>query len=328
IDSFGDDIGKTTNWITSMFEVQAQFSKDSPEYRELDYRIMCGQLFQQNAIDKAKGIIAKPMPREWHDRHAASSISDPERRSLYLRIAADRKPYFMRYIYPDLMRKYNTYIKNTDKSCLREFQMTVDELTSVPADEQTERQREFLRYYRMKLPVGTNDCVMNRICRRFEKEFDGYLRRRNAETSFDYTIMKSGAECVASQRSGIVRLYEDYNRRLRSYTVYANYERIDECESLCQKAEMYNEFTEECAKVCPNRASFCDIALDICYTKNATKRFAWELCGDDIIDNLLDRNGGQITYPTLDPSGNIEYGGKKFREEYTYIGEMNEHCVE
>ena len=50
IDSFGDDIGKTTNRITAMFEVQSKFSEDSEEYRILDYRIKCGQLFQQNAI--------------------------------------------------------------------------------------------------------------------------------------------------------------------------------------------------------------------------------------------------------------------------------------
>lgn len=51
VDSFGDDIGRTTNWITSMFDVQAQFPQDSEEYKVLDYRIRCGQLFQQNAID-------------------------------------------------------------------------------------------------------------------------------------------------------------------------------------------------------------------------------------------------------------------------------------
>jgi hypothetical protein len=50
IDSFGDDIGKTTNWITSMFAVQAKYEKGSREYQELDYRIKCGQLFQQNSI--------------------------------------------------------------------------------------------------------------------------------------------------------------------------------------------------------------------------------------------------------------------------------------
>lgn len=48
INSFGDDIGKVTNRITSMFEVQSAFPKWSPEYKELDYRIMCGQLLQQN----------------------------------------------------------------------------------------------------------------------------------------------------------------------------------------------------------------------------------------------------------------------------------------
>ena len=57
INSFGDDIGKITNRVTSMFDVQAQFDKDRPEYKVLDYRIKCGQHFQQNAIDKAKGII-------------------------------------------------------------------------------------------------------------------------------------------------------------------------------------------------------------------------------------------------------------------------------
>lgn len=50
IASFGDDIGKTTNWITSMFEVRSHFDKDSEEYKTLDYRIKCGQLFQQNAM--------------------------------------------------------------------------------------------------------------------------------------------------------------------------------------------------------------------------------------------------------------------------------------
>lgn len=50
IESFGNDIGQTTNWITSMFEVQSHFDKDSREYKELAYRIRCGQLYQQNAI--------------------------------------------------------------------------------------------------------------------------------------------------------------------------------------------------------------------------------------------------------------------------------------
>lgn len=328
IDSFGDDIGKTTNWITSMFDVQARFPKDSPQYKELDYRIKCGQLFQQNAIDKAKGIIAKPMPREWHDRHSVNQIEDPDRRRFYQEIVADKKPYFMRIIYPALMKQYNTYIKNTNKNALREFQMTVDELLSIPEERWTERQSDFLRYYRKRMPVGMNDCVMNKICRRFEREFDGYLGRHNSATEFDYTIMKSGAEYTRSQYNAILKLYEDYNKRLRSYVVFANYERVDEYDTFSRMSEMRSEFEQECAKVCPSREALCDIVLDICYTKSSTKRFAWEMCGDEIIKNLLRRNDGEISYPTINPNGEIEYGGERFSLQKVRLEEFDEHCPE
>lgn len=49
--AFNDDIGTITNYVTSMFDVQAGFDKDSAEYKELDFRIKAGQLYQQNCID-------------------------------------------------------------------------------------------------------------------------------------------------------------------------------------------------------------------------------------------------------------------------------------
>lgn len=58
IESFGNDIGQTTNWITSMFEVQSWFDKGSKEYDILEYRIKCGQHYQQNAIDKLLSLLA------------------------------------------------------------------------------------------------------------------------------------------------------------------------------------------------------------------------------------------------------------------------------
>ena len=54
IESFGNDIGKTTNWITSMFEVRARFKPRSKEYEMLSYRIGCGQLYQQNFYEKVR----------------------------------------------------------------------------------------------------------------------------------------------------------------------------------------------------------------------------------------------------------------------------------
>ena len=326
IASFGDEIGKTTNWITSMFEVQSHFAKDSEEYKTLEYRIMSGQLFQQNAIDKAKGIVAKPMPRYWHDRHSVNLIEDPEEKRFQLSIVADKKPYFMRIVYPVLSRQYNTYIKTTNKNARREFGMSVEELEQIPESDRTERQSDFIRYYYNRMPVGIGDCVMNKICRRFELEFDGYLRRRAPEEPFDYSIMKSGAEYTKTEFKNVLKLYEGYRKRAKQYIVYTSYEHVDEDQYTSMFNELRNEFEHDCSIICPNSTTLCDIILDVCYNKNTTKRFAWEMCGHDIIENLLHRNDRKLQYPTLDSDGDIWFGGYRFKMAEQIVEVENGDC--
>lgn len=320
IESFGNDIGRTTNWITSMFEVQSRYKKTDPEYKELEYRIRCGQLYQQNVIDKAKGIIAKPMPRDWHDRHAVNMIEDPEKRKFYRDIVADRKPYFMRYIYPDLMKQYNTYIRNTNRNALREFQMTIDEMRALPEEQLTDRQLDFLRYYRVRMPVGVGDCVMNKICRRFENEFDGFIGKTFNGAKFDYAVMKSGVEYTYSQKLAIQKLYTEYNKKLQSYVVFSYYQRVDEDESASSLSSMREEFIRECEAVCQNSEILCEILLDICYCRSASKKFVWDVCSDSIIRNLLANNDWTISAPIRDDEGDIEYCGKKYKEVAIRIG--------
>lgn len=50
IASFGDDIGKITNRITSMYDVISMYEPGMPEYEALDYRIQCCQKYQQDSI--------------------------------------------------------------------------------------------------------------------------------------------------------------------------------------------------------------------------------------------------------------------------------------
>ena len=320
IDSFGNSIGQTTNWITSMFEVRSHYEKGSEEYEILSYRIRCGQLYQQNEIDKAKGILCKPMPRYWHDRHEAARLDDASERETCRRIAAEKKPYFMRYIYPALMKQYNTYIKNTNRNAMREFQKTVEEIEAVPESERTERQNEFLRYYHKRMPVGTGECVMNKICRRFEAAFDGYVGRHNACVKFDYGILRSDAEYLPKQFSAVKKLLDEYNKRLENYSIFAEYERVDEYESVSEIIAMNDEFMKECTMICPNEKALCNIVLDLCYTRNATKKFAWSMCGDTIIQNLLEKNGNCISFPVKDACGNFEYGGERFSVVTAEIG--------
>lgn len=255
------------------------------------------------------------MPRLWYDRHAANKSEGDAK--FQRNIVADKKPYFMRYIYPMLSKQYNTYIKNTDKNALREFQMTVAELKAISENDLTERQAEFLKYYKYRMPVGINACIMNKICWRFENEFDGHIGKHNSAIKFDYSIMRSEDEYTTKQFNSIKRLYEDYNKRLVNYAIFADYERIDDCDSFVTLSVMNDEFRKECYKVCPNASMLCNIILDICYTRSSTKRFAWNMCGSEIIHNLLIKNDNKISYPTLDCDGDIEFCGNKFIVETT-----------
>lgn len=50
---------------------------------------------------------------------------------------------------------------------------------------------------------------------------------------------------------------------------------------------MRDEFKRECQAICPNECELCDIILDMCYKSSHSKQFAWEICVDTIIHNLL-----------------------------------------
>ena len=316
IDSFGDEIGKTTNWITSMFEVRSRFSPESKEYKTLSYRIMCGQLYQQNAIDKAKGIIAKPMPKHWYNKfenikNLNSGEFNEEEFDFNISILADKKPYFMRYIYPSLASSYDLYIKNTDKKCYREFRISIYELLSKSPAELNEREAEFIKYYYLRMPVGINDCTMNKICRKFEDAFDQILLKNASKNDFDYSVMKSGAEYTSTQYKAIQKLYKEYIKASQNFLAETHNERLDDDEIRYRKKILIDRFLRECEYISSNSTQLCDILLDICYTSLNSKQFCWDICGATIIENLLSRYGA-IHFPVRDNSGDIEFKGGKF----------------
>lgn len=312
IASFGNEVGQITNRVTAMYDVRSQFDSDSEEYSTLQYRIQCGQKYQQDSIDKAKGIVTFPMPRYWYDKRSIGKEVPESNQDFCRSIVADRKPYFMRYVYPNIMRDYNTYIKTTNKNAMREFAKTIDELMATEFDNLTQREVEFLYYYNACMPVLTGNGVMNRICRRIEREFDGYLSAVSKASEFDYSVMRSEAEYSKSQYSAVSNLITTYNKRLRDYQVFASIERIDEDDFLGELSVMEDDFRVECEKICPNEDVLCNIVLDICYGTEKGKRFAWKVSGNVMVRNLLKRNGYIMNVPTLDDAGEIQYAGDTY----------------
>ncbi len=326
--AFGDEIGTTTNRITAMIERQAVFDKDSEEYKVLDYRIMCGQHYQQTAIDRAKGIIAKPMPKYWYDKTACNKLPENTEekkhfKEICLKIVAENKPYFMKYVYPDLMTRYNKYIKDTNSKCIREFKMSMPDL--IEKSNKTIREKEFIDYYKRFMPVGNNPCTINRISWLFEKTFKSYLSKHIKATSFDCSILKSGARYNTNDYQKIAKIKSEYDDSVKYYQQLANKQRLDKDEVNINRRMMLLKFKSKCEEICPNEKMLCDIIIDLCYSSSKSKQFAWDICGEVIIENLLEKNNHMINYPILVKSnGEFEFGGEQFIMCQKKIGEEEE----
>ena len=305
-DSFGDSIGSITNRITTMFDVASGFDKDSKEYKELQYRIICGQNYQQNAIDKLKGIISKPLPKEWYDYFSAKDMVDKD---FQLSILADKKPYFFIYNYSYVKKKYNNYINNTNKNCLMRFGLDVEELIS--KEDKTKDEEKFLQYYKHKMPVFTNDSTMNKITWEIEKEFNGYKSVSDGEV-FDHKILMSEEIPDEKNIGNIKLLYEEYNVRLKQYTQTLSTNKDTKEEKQNARLVFKKDFKDRAYELCPNEKELCNIVVDMCYNNNFSKQFAWDVCGDRIIKNLLIKNNYFIKYPVRCNNGNIEYCGDEF----------------
>ena len=305
-DCFGDAIGSITNKVTGMIDVISGFEKDSKEHEELEYRIICGQNYQQNAIDKLKGIISKPLPKEWYDYFTAKDMPDKE---FQLRILADKKPYFFIYNYPYVKKKYKKYIDNTNKNCLMRFGIDVKELIS--KEIKTEEEDKFIYYYYRKMPVFINKSTMNRICWIIEQEFDGY-KSMSSGGSFDYKILMSEEVNHNKMYSDVKTLYEEYTARVRQYAQTFSTNKLDKEDKQNTRNIFKNDFKDRAHEICVNNEELCNIVIDLCYKNNLSKQFAWDICGKSIIDNLLRINDYNINYPIRDINGTVEYGGELF----------------
>ena len=320
--AFNDDIGTITNHVTSMIEVQSGFDKNSKEYKVLDYRIMCGQMFQQNSIDRAKGIIAKPMPTHWYSMRDnmikdGDTPEEIEQKNFNRKIVAANKPYFMTYVYPSLKSKNNTYIKNSNYGAIMRFGSYgihgISDLYNY--EPKNQEMIDYLDYYERFIPVGHNNCVVNRICWIFEREFNNYLSKKYEQPEFDYNILKSHVEYSKKNYDSILKVYGDYQKAINTFQKRKHTEKIDAFDNWQQREVLINRFKKECEEICTNERELCDIVLDISYRSEKTKQFAWDVCGKIILTNLLKNNNHTIHFPQKVEtrlSDSFEYCGENF----------------
>ena len=321
INGFGDSIGSVTNKATNMISLREQFSPDSEEYKRLTYRISTMMNYQQNAIDRIKGVVAKPVPNEWlNPRMFKIKDEDDELaaqdKQINANIAAEIKPWFFIYRYSQLKSELDKYLKAVKSNCKIRFGKSLETLCS--SEDKTEEEKAFIYNYEKYMPVSRAPGTMNRICWRIEDEF----KTTNVlpSVTFDYSILKSNLQYTQEEYDEIKQLYDEYNKNMQLFLKQKKQNELGDDEVGFDVVHLKDIFIDECNKVCPNSEILANIVVDLCYTSNKNKTFAWDVAGEQIYNNILKNNNYTIKYPVKDDSGDIEFGGNRFSLHTQQIG--------
>ena len=269
INGFGDSIGSVTNKATNMISLREQFVPDSEEYKGLTYRISTMMNFQQNAIDRIKGVVAQPVPKEWLEaKKFKIGPNDTDEvireKDINANIAANIKPWFFIYRYSQLKSDLDKYTKACKSNCKIRFGKSLDDLYA--SNERTTEEDIFLYNYEKHMPVSRAPGTMNRICWRIEDEFKSTDVIPNVE--FDYSILKSDAEYTKEEYDTIKKLYEEYNKNMQVFLKGSKKNDSFKEERDMFVSQLIEEFSNACSAACPDAEVLANIVVDLCYTSS------------------------------------------------------------
>lgn len=261
------------------------------------------------------------MPKEWHNYGVNIIKSDDseeiqEQKRFNQRICAHKKPYFFIYNYDAERINYQKFIEEANSKSTSLYGISFEEMLKLDdLDDETER---FVNYCSAKCPIDMSPSTMNRICHKIENEFKENFSCEDVE--FDYTIYKSKNDVKRASYAEIKALCEHYLMDLKTLNSRKVNNEEERKVLLADKDRLLETLIEDVTSVCPNEESLCDILLDICYSGKMSKSIVWDICGEQIIKNMLEKHDSTLTYPEKCGEADFWCCGTKFSNKTIKIG--------
>ena len=336
LQGFGSQIGQITNRCTSITSLMANYSKDSEEYKILKYRTQCFQNGQQNEIDKAKGIVTEPLPKSWWSMkenkiNEDDSPEEVERKKMYAKLCANKKPYFFAYNYSYLKTEYDAFIKNAQSNAMSLYKKDLQDFiyefkNGLLTDE---NEIKFMNNFYYKLPLDMSKSTMNRICWAIEREFDGIDMFK--DVTFDYSILKSNIKYDKGTFDLVKHICDSYKPSVllakKRAAIRSEYDDEEDWQSV---DIILQNLIETLHKCCTNEDELCDILVDLCYGSNVSKQIVWKACGNVIINRLLKSHNYKMVYPYKVDNGEFSCQGVQYimKEVIVKDGETTDEAIQ
>lgn len=314
IRGFGTKIGTYSNYSSSIEAMIPLFKKpDQQSQREelLTRKKLLREINGQE-IDRIKGVEAKGPPKSWTKFVRVNPDDDDITKAEKYRhnsLVISKKPYFFRYLYPELNKKFKQYERSYNEVSRCMFGMSLKKLLGKP--DKTEMEMRLVRRYHKFSPLINSNCTMNILCREFEDiDFNIQYDKENINM---LPTFEGEYECDEQKLLKIRDLYRKYSNRkavvyLNNIYTEGQNEEYEEVKFgiLDAVRDGIREELEELG-LSPRETLFYIGQLSKKYAK-FNWSFAWDILGDSILDCI---EYGETWAPVEDEEGE-EYLGKRY----------------
>lgn len=319
--AFDGQIGFLTNMSTTLYAMLPMYKEGTPEYEEIFHRLKECRIAQGNEIDKAKGLIVKPLPEYW------SKWFNPEKENKYFsreeiefnnKLLIEKRPMFMKYLYPGYKSKYKLHYNKYNYLCNRQFGIDMEELIKI--ENKTEEQQHLVDNYNKFNPLLDTDCVMNNICKYMEKNvLEIKINIKKATPDYIFNILYNPKiEITEDQIKEMEKVYKRYkkSKTQKNNVELYNQEDIDNITTKENDINIWDlDYISDDIQRLANLAVYVNYYL---YPKSA-KNFCWEIFSDGIVLNIYDNSNKNFYIPLRNENGHIKYMGKKYKNERVEI---------
>lgn len=269
---------------------------------------------QGNNIDATKGLVIKPFPvhwTKWKKVEPNMTPSEIEELEFQNKIVINKRPLFMRWLYSGYNKKYIDFVSRFDTRSKMRFNKGINEILN--SDDNSEDENLLKNFYYKYNPFIETNCIMNNVSRYMESSI------RQIKSHANNAFSKKNVKILQNKRirankeniKNIYSLYEKYKKEKRNFLEITDKDGTQKYKT----AEQYNKSIRQMAyEFVSDGSEIANIAVDICYTihPNDNKSFAWNVFGDEIVENVIKNKQDDCKVPFLHEFGEIDFLGNKY----------------
>lgn len=314
---FGTKVGTYSNYSTQLEAMLPLFQRpDQKRQRdEIELRKKLLREINGQEIDRIKGVEAKGPPKDEWLRTQKVEKDDPEdvikAKRYHNSLVINKKPYFFRYLYPELNVSYKTHEKRYDEIAKCIYRTRLKKLLT--KESKTPEEKNFIRNYHQFSPVLNTNCTMNILCHMIEDTDFDIQYNKNCVSLLPYYNLdeyKFDPEILGKFRN----MYRRFNDKKAITIVNQIFNNSDEEQADEIRMEILDSIRDELRaeydelEMLPMDALTYIKALSQSYSK-FNWDFAWSLLDEQILNVIEEKDA----YAPVECADGEEYLGRRFK---------------